>query len=198
MCIRDRGNIWLDPKMTSPYKFYQFWINADDADLPKFYRYFSFKSKEEIEALEQELADDPNKRKAILAEELTTRIHSAEDHKSVVAVSEILFNKKSSQKQLKSLREQDFETIAQEIPSVNVKATVDAEGINIVELLTTHSNICASNGDARRAIKGNAISVNKVKVGDHNATVSSDDLIHNQYLMIENGKKNKYVVKVES
>ena len=82
--------------------------------------------------------------------------------------------------------------------SVNVKATVDAEGINIVELLTTHSNICASNGDARRAIKGNAISVNKVKVGDHNATVSSDDLIHNQYLMIENGKKNKYVVKVES
>lgn len=194
----EEGNIWLDPKMTSPYKFYQFWINADDADLPKFYRYFSFKSKEEIEALEKELADDPNKRKAILAEELTTRIHSAEDHKSVVAVSEILFNKKSSQEQLKSLREQDFETIAQEIPSVNVKATVDAEGINIVELLTTHSNICASNGDARRAIKGNAISVNKVKVGDHNATVSSDDLIHNQYLMIENGKKNKYVVKVES
>ena len=194
----EEGNIWLDPKMTSPYKFYQFWIKTKNEDIPKFYRYFSFKSKEEIEAIEKNLADDPIKRIAILAEEITSRIHSPEEFQNVLAVSEILFNKKSSQEQLKSLREQDFETIAQEIPSVNVKATVDAEGINIVELLTTHSNICASNGDARRAIKGNAISVNKVKVGDHNATVSSDDLIHNQYLMIENGKKNKYVVKVES
>ena len=192
----EEGNIWLDPKMTSPYKFYQFWINAADADLPKFFRYFSFKSKEEIEALESDHADDPNKLKAILAEELVSRIHSADDYNSVVAVSEILFNKKSSQEQLKALRPEDFDTIAQEIPSIEVKKPIDAAGVNIVELLTTHSDICSSNGDARRAIKNNAISVNKVKVGDHNAAVTSEDLIHGSYLMIENGKKNKYVVKV--
>ena len=114
----------------------------------------------------------------------------------MVAVSEILFNKKSSQEQLKALRSEDFETIAQEIPSIEVKTPIDAAGVNIVELLTTHSDICSSNGDARRAIKNNAISVNKIKVGDHNAAVTSDDLIHGSYLMIENGKKNKYVVKI--
>ena len=191
----EEGNIWLDPNMTSPYKFYQFWINADDADLPKFFRYFSFKSKEEIESIENDMADDPRGRKAILAEEITSRIHSKEEYKSVLDVSGILFNKKTSQEQLLSLREQDFETISQEIDSIEIKLPLDSPGIGIVDLLTTHGNICQSNGDARRAIKNNAISVNKVKIGSHEDRVTAENLIHNRYMMVENGKKNKYILK---
>ena len=96
----EEGNIWLDPNLTSPYRFYQFWINADDRDLPKFIRYFSLKSREEIEALESELAENPQELKRILAEELTVRVHSQEDYESVLKVTQLLFNKKASKDQL--------------------------------------------------------------------------------------------------
>ncbi len=192
----EQGNIWLDPNMTSPYKFYQFWINADDADLPKFFRYFSFKKEQEIIDIEKDLAENPRQQKSMLAKEITCRVHSEEDYQSVLNVSGILFDKKASQEQLFALKPLDFETISQEIPSVEMNQKIDAAGINIVELLTTHSDICASNGDARRAIKNNAISVNKVKISDHAQLITADQLIHGQYMMIENGKKNKYIIKV--
>ncbi len=191
----EEGNIWLDPKLTSPYKFYQFWINADDADVSKFFRYFSFKSKEEVEALEKEYAEDPRQLKNILAEEITKRVHSEEAYKSVLNVSNILFNKKASTEELKAMKADEFETISQEIPSFEIKGSQLSGGLNIIDLIAEHTQITQSKGDARRAIQNNALSLNKEKVHSHEMMVKSEDLLDGGYLMIENGKKNKFVIK---
>jgi tyrosyl-tRNA synthetase len=193
----EQGNLWLDPEMTSPYQFYQFWINADDADIPTFMRYFTLKSKEEVEAIEAELKDNPQEYKRLLAEELTKRIHSEEDYQSVLRVSDILFNKKASAEQLSTLSAQELGTIAGEIPSFTISRTVLEEGINIVDLISEESTVVQSKGDARRAIKANALAVNKTKVSDHMQFISDKDLLCNQFMMIENGKKNKFILVAE-
>lgn len=193
----EEGNIWLDPQLTSPYKFYQFWINADDADISNFTRYFSLKSREEIEAEEAELADDPRERKRRLAEELTIRIHSRAAYESVLKVSELLFNKKAKRETLLGMAETDLHTVAQEIPAFTLPREVVNGGVNIVDLLAEHTQVVASKGDARRAIKGNAIAVNKEKIGDHEQTVTAESLLHGKYLMVENGKKNKFILIAE-
>lgn len=193
----EQGNIWLDPELTSPYTFYQFWINADDADIPTFTRYFSLKSREEIEAQEQELADNPRERKRLLAEELTIRLHSQEAYDSVLKVSELLFNKKAKRETLLDMSAADLSTVAQEIPSFSLPKDALNNGVNIVDLLAEHTQVVASKGDARRAIKGNAIAVNKEKIQDHDVNISSEALLHGQYLMVENGKKNKFILIAE-
>lgn len=190
----EEGNIWLDPKLTSPYKFYQFWINADDADLPKFFRYFSFKSREEIENLES--SGDPRSMKKMLAEELTRRIHSDDDFQAVSDVSEILFDKKASAEKLRSLTQMSLDTIAQEIPCFKIQGDIIKNQIDISSLLADHTSICSSKGDVRRAVQNNALSINKVKVSDTGLLVSSEDLLHGKHIMVENGKKNKYLIEI--
>ncbi len=191
------GNIWLDPKMTSPYKFYQFWINADDADIPKFMRYFTLRSKEEVEALEQTHADNPRERKRLLAEELTIRIHSQAAYESVLRVSELLFGKNADQASLRALSMDELATVAQEIPGFTMPKTAVENGLNIVDLLAEHTPIVASKSEARRAIQGNAISLNKEKISSPDAAINHEALLHGKYLMVENGKKNKYLLLVE-
>lgn len=193
----EEGNIWLDPEMTSPYKFFQFWINADDADIPTFTRYFTLKSKEEIEAREKELADDPRELKRLLAEELTIRVHSQEDYESVLKVSELIFNRKASAESLMSLGEKELATVAKEIPSFSVSKDQISNGINIVDLLADATQIVNSKGEARRAIKGNAIAVNKDKITDAEATINQESLLQGKYIMVENGKKNKFMLIAE-
>lgn len=188
------GNIWLDAKMTSPYKFYQFWINADDADIPKFTRYFTLHTREEIEAREQEFASDPRELKRLLAEELTKRIHGEEAYQSVLKVSELLFGRNADRDTLLSLSADELETVATEIPTFAVKKELLTAGVNIAELLSEHTQILASKGEVRRAIQNNAITVNKEKVGSHESLISADALLHDTYVMVENGKKNKYVL----
>lgn len=190
----EEGNIWLDPRMTSPYKFYQFWINADDADIPTFTRYFTLKSREEIEARELELQDNPRELKRLLAEELTIRIHSEEAFQSVARVSDLLFNKKAKREMLLSMTEGELASVAEEIPAFTVPAERLKNGVNIVDLLAELTGIVGSNGDARRAIKGNAISVNKARIDQHEAIIDQEELLHGKYLMVENGKRNKYIV----
>jgi tyrosyl-tRNA synthetase len=194
----EQGNIWLDPKMTSPYQFYQFWINADDADLPKFIRYFTLKSKEDVEQLEKEYANDPQTLKRILAEELTVRIHSRADYESVLKVTELLFNKRANADFLKSMSAAELETVGGEIPGFKITKHDFGNELNIVDLLAGKTAIVNSNGDARRAIKGNAISVNKEKINTHEAVISDDQLLHGRFLMVENGKKNKFLIEVLS
>ncbi len=193
----EEGNIWLDPEMTSPYKFYQFWLKADDADLPSFTRYFSLKSKEEIESAEQEHADNPNALKQQLAEELTTRVHSKEDFESVKKVSELLFNRRASRDTLLSMEGPELETVAAEIPRFSIRKDLVANGLNIIDLLAEQTQILDSKGNARKAIKNNAISVNKEKVNSHEVVVNQEALLHGKYMMIENGKKNKFIVVAE-
>lgn len=193
----EEGNIWLDPNLTAPYKFYQFWINADDADIPKFNRYFSLKNKEEIEAMESELADNPQEFKRLLAEELTIRIHTQKAYDSVLRVSELLFNKNANQNTLLAMKPEDLSAVAREIPTFHISLDLLANGVNIVDLLAEHTQVLASKGDARRAIKGNAISINKEKIQSHESNITGEALLHERYLMVENGKKNKFILIAE-
>jgi tyrosyl-tRNA synthetase len=189
----EKGNIWLDPNLTSPYKFYQFWINADDADLPKFMRYFSLKSKAEIESLEAEYASNPRELKRILAEELTIRVHSQAAFESVLRVSEILFGR-ADHTILRGMSAQELATIAEEIPTAHIALTDLQTGISIAEFLHDKTQILSSRSDVRRAIQNNAISINKIKITDPNALIQTDRLLEDSYILVENGKKNKYLV----
>ena len=190
----EAGNIWLDPKMTSPYKFYQFWLNAEDADLPKYIRYFTLKSKEEVERLEAENASNPNALKRILAEELTTRVHGDLALKNVVEVTDMLFNKNANEAQLRNMSADQLDTIMEEVPSFTLnKANLNS---NLVDLLSEFCPIFESKSEARRAIQNNALAVNKVKVTSHELVLTTNDLLQGEFLMIENGKKNKYIIKV--
>lgn len=193
----EEGNIWLDAKLTSPYKFYQFWINCDDADIPLFTRYFTLHSKEEIEAREQELADNPIERKRLLAEELTIRIHSQEEYEAVLRVSDMLFSKKANKDNLLQMKDTDLATLAKEIPSFTVPRGIFSEGVSVIDLLAEHTQITDSKSVARNAIKGNAIAVNKDKITNHDTHINQDWLLHGKYLMVENGKKNKYMLVAE-
>lgn len=190
----EEGNIWMDPDMTSPYKFYQFWINADDADIPKFTRYFTLHTKEEIEAREAEFAEDPRMLKKLLAEELTKRVHSVEAYESVLQVSEILFNKKASNEYLKGLSVEALETISSEVASYEINKSDLEAGLVIVDILCEKTDILSSKGESKRAIKNNAISVNKIKISSDELLVTAENLIKDKYMMIENGKKNKYIL----
>lgn len=190
----EEGNIWLDPKMTTPYKFYQFWINADDADIPTFTRYFTLKSKAEVEALEAEHGDNPRKVKEILAEELTRRVHSDKAYEAVMNVSEILFGRTATEDSLKALAEEELETIAEEIKSFEISKTELSEGIKITDLLSNQTDVLKSVSEAKRAVKNNAISINKVKIVADDHMVTTSDLIHDKYIMMENGKKNKFML----
>jgi tyrosyl-tRNA synthetase len=192
----EEGNVWLDPVMTTPYKFYQFFINVDDAMTPKLMRYFSNRSKEEIEKIEKETLENQQEYKKILAEELTRRIHSDEAYESVLNVSEILFNKKANSEKLNSLSLQELGMVANEIPFYKIERSLLNEDVSIIDLISEFTKIVNSKSDARRAVKGNALSLNKSKVVDINYNVNKDVLLHDKYIMIENGKKNKFIIEV--
>ena len=192
----EEGNVWLDAELTSPYKFYQFFINVDDAMIPKLTRYFSLKTKEEIEEIERENKGNPQQYKKIIAEELTRRIHSDKAFESVMNVSEILFNKKANAEKLASLTVDELETIANEITSFKMSRDIVEKGVSIVDLISEHTKVVNSKSEARRALKGNAISLNKIKINDFDFTVNKSNLLHDRFMMIENGKKNKFIVEV--
>jgi tyrosyl-tRNA synthetase len=189
------GNIWLDPTMTSPYRFYQFWINAEDDNIGKYTRYFTLRTQEEVEAAEREHAANPNELKRLLAEELTIRIHSQEAYESVKKVSELLFGKNADRDHLLTMSVAELQTVAEEIPCKQVPRDLLANGVGIAELLAEHTDILASKGDVRRAIQGNAISLNKEKIAQHDHRIDHAALLHGSYLMVENGKKNKFMVE---
>ena len=190
----EKGNIWLDAQLTTPYKFYQFWLNAADTDIQKFNRYFTLKPREEVEALEAESTENPNLLKRSLAEELTIRVHGQAAFDAVMKVSDLLFNSKADKETLLSLAKEDLATVSEEIPAFTISKEVLSGGISVIDLIAEHTQIVASKGDGRRAIKGNAITVNKDKITNHETEINHDDLLHGQYLMVENGKKNKFMI----
>lgn len=191
----ESGNIWLDPALTSPYKFYQFWLNADDRDLPKFLRYFSLKNQEEIENMEARLSAQEVKR--LFAEELTVRIHGQTAYESVLAVSKLLFDPKADAATLRSLDSETLAQVAEEIPSPKISLLALQNGLNILDFLSEATGILESRSEAKRSIQANTIALNKQKISDLGTTVSASDLLHGRYLMVDNGKKNKYLVVVD-
>ncbi len=194
----EKGNLWLDATLTSPYEFYQFWIRSNDADLSKYIRYFTLKSKDEVEALEAEHADNPQKLKEILAEELTIRVHGKTAYEGAVKVSRMMFQK-TDKETLLSLGEDDMKIIAAELQDNTFKVAkpVLEKGLNIIDLVAEHTQIVASKGDARRAIKGNAMSVNKDKVANFDLSLDAAALLFDKYMLIENGRKNKFMIVFE-
>ncbi|GHB88357.1 tyrosine--tRNA ligase [Persicitalea jodogahamensis] len=192
------GNVWLNPAMTTPYQFYQFWINQSDEDAPRQLRVFTLYSKDEIEALEAEHALAPHLRimQKALAEEVTTRVHSARDYRLAVKASEVLFGK-ATLDTLKTIEADEFETIFDGVPQSEI-SRADWEGCDTVtDLLSTTTNgeIYASKGETRRAIKQNAVSINKVKVTDSEQSPGEFDLLQDRFVLVSKGKKN-HLVKV--
>lgn len=191
------GNIWLDAKRTSPYKFYQFWLNASDDDVKNYIRIFTVKSKEEIEAIEAEHNQAPHLRvlQKALAEDITTRVHGQELLNNAIAASNILFGNSTSG-DLKNLSEGDFLSVFEGVPQASVAISKVQSGINIVDALVTEGAFLKSNGEARRALKENSISVNKEKVAEER-NLNSDDLINGKYILLQRGKKNYFILKAE-
>ncbi|MEG2509933.1 MAG: tyrosine--tRNA ligase, partial [Chryseobacterium sp.] len=187
-------NYWLDKKKTSPYKFYQFWLNATDTDAERFIKFYTFLPKEEIEALIEEHKTAPHERKLQkkLAEEVTVWVHGREEFEKAVKASEILFGR-STADDLVSLDEEIFLEIFDGVPQKELAKT-DVLGINIIELLTEKSEFLKSKSEATRELKGNSISVNKEKVDDQYSAVESD-LIDGKFLLLQKGKKNYFIVK---
>jgi tyrosyl-tRNA synthetase len=191
------GNIWIDKSKTSVYKFYQYWINAADADAGKFIRIFTLKSREEIEALEAEHAKNPGARllQKSLAEDITTRVHSPEDLATAIAASSILFGK-SAKEDLIALPESEFLSVFEGVPQCDISRASLDDGLGIVELLSDLTGFMASKGDAKRALKENSVRVNKELVTDsHYVTV--DDLLNGRQLLLQRGKKNYFLVNVK-
>ena len=190
------GNIWLDPDLTSPYQFYQFWINGDDRDIDKFIRIFSLKSVEEIKSwLEEET--DPRNLKQKLAEELTVRIHGREEYDSVLKVSELLFNSRINQDFVRGLSEKELQRIAAEIPMFTIPRS-EVDSGSLIDITVGPNRVFNSKGEARRAIKGNAVSVNKEKIQDFEFQIGTADLLYGKYILLENGKKNKFIAQVST
>ena len=190
------GNIWLDAEKTSPYEFYQFWLNQADEDLPRYLRVFSFKNKEDIEALEASHAAEPHLRimQKALASELTTRIHSERAYQTVLKASEVLFGK-ATLETLQSIEADEFDTIFAGVPQTDITKAEWSETANITDLISTvtKSEIYSSKGEARRAIQQNAVSVNKVKVTSAEQVLSDFSLLQDRFLLISKGKKNHLV-----
>lgn len=195
----ESGNIWLDPKKTSPYKFYQFWLNASDEDMSNFIRIFSTKGKEEIEALEKEHNEAPNLRtlQKALAEELTARVHSQEALDMALKASSILFGK-STTEELQSIDEDTLLSVFEGVPQVSISKSDLDKTENITDFLSelTQQVIFPSKGEARKMIKGGGVSINKEKVLDANAPVEIS-LLQDKYILVQRGKKNYYLVMVD-
>ena len=188
------GNIWIDKSKTSAYKFYQYWINAADEDVSKYIRIFTLKSQEEIESLEAEHAQDPGRRilQKALAEDITECIHSATDLETAIAASALLFGK-SSKEAIEALPEAEFLSVFEGVPQASLGMDQVQTGVPIIDFLSEHTGFLASKGEARRALKENSISINKVKVNE-NATITGEDLISGKHILVQRGKKNYFLV----
>ncbi|MGI9530197.1 tyrosine--tRNA ligase [Lutimonas sp.] len=190
------GNIWLDTKRTSPYKFYQYWLNASDIDAENYIKIFTFLDKETVEKLIEEHKEAPHLRllQKKVGEEVTTMCHGEEAYENAVKASQILFGR-STADDLKTLDEQTFLDVFEGVPQAEIEKSVLDSGIDIVDALNEKSGFLKSNGEARRALKENSISVNKEKVKDDFA-LGSKDLIADKFVLLQRGKRNYFLLKV--
>ncbi|WP_166960833.1 tyrosine--tRNA ligase [Yeosuana marina] len=190
------GNVWLDANRTSPYKFYQYWLNSSDEDAEKYIKIFTFLTESEINDLIAEHQEAPHLRvlQKRLAEEITTMVHSKDDLDNAIKASNILFGNSTSN-DLKHLNEQTFLDVFDGVPQTEILKSEIEEGLDIIAALAEKGGFLKSNGEARRALKENSISVNKEKVKeDYKITVS--DLINNKFVLLQRGKKNYFVIRI--
>ncbi len=194
----ESGNVWLDADRTSPYKFYQYWLNTSDADAEKYIKIFTFISKTDIEELISKHQEAPHLRllQKKLAEEITVMVHSQEDLDNAVKASAILFGKSTSE-DLKGLNEKTFLDVFEGVPQAEVSAADLEDGMDMIAALAAKTGFLASNGEARRELKQNSISVNKEKVKE-DFLIKKNDLIDGKYVLLQRGKKSYFVIVVAS
>lgn len=193
----ESGNVWLDPARTSPYAFYQFWLNVNDADAARYIKIFTTLGQEEIAQLEKEQAEAPNLRplQKRLAEELTVLVHSRADYEAAVSASAILFGQ-GTKEQLQTLDEGTLLSVFEGVPQFEISRDILNEGVKIADLLTEHAAVLPSKGELRKLIAAGGLSLNKEKVASPDDLVTKEQLIAGRYLLVQRGKKNYYLLIV--
>ena len=193
----ESGNVWLDPERTTPYKFYQFWLNVSDEDAAKFIKIFTILGKEEIESLINEHAKQPDERllQKRLAEEITVMVHSREEYKAAVEASQILFGKGTTES-LKKMSESTFLSVFEGVPMFDVSREIIDSGVSVADLCAAHTQVFASKGELRRLVQGGGLSINKEKIDNPDAKLGKELLLNNKYLLVQKGKKNYSILVV--
>ena len=193
----ESGNVWLDPAKTSPYKFYQFWLNCSDEDAVKYTRIFTFYTQAETETMIKEHLESPHLRllQKTLAKDITLCVHGEKDYEAAVEASSILFGNGTAEN-LKNISERMFLSVFEGIPQSKIDKVCLQNGINIIEFLTEKTKVFASKGEARRLLKENGVSINKEKVNE-DFVVTASLLLNNKYILAQKGKKNYFVIIAE-
>jgi len=192
----EKGNIWLDPQRTSPYQFYQFWLNVSDADAEKYIKIFTMLDRETIESAIADHQVDPGQRKLqkLLAKEITIMVHSEEEYNKAISASQMLFGNSTSEA-LKALDERTFLDVFDGVPTFDIaKSELPC---NILDLLAVKTQIFPSKGEARKMTQGNGVSINKDKIADINYEISEKDIIDGKYILAQKGKKNYFIINVK-
>jgi tyrosyl-tRNA synthetase len=192
----EEGNVWLDPSITSPYKFYQFWINISDEDAEKYIKIFTLLSKDEIEQIIRKHTEAPHERllQKTLAREVTVMVHSEEDYKAAVEASQILFGK-STRESLEKIREDMFLSVFEGVPQFSINQNKALS--TITDLLSVHTAIFSSKGELRRMVTGGGLMINKEKVENPDKQVEPGDFINGKYILVQKGKKNYYLITLK-
>lgn len=192
----EQGNVWLDAKYTSPYKFYQFWLNVSDDDAQRYIKIFTMLNKESIDSAIESHLQEPHRRELqkLLAKEVTTMVHGETEYNKALEASGILFGNSTSDA-LKSLDEDTFLTIFEGVPQFTIRK--ENLGENIVEILASRSAVFPSKGECRKMIQGGGVAINKEKADSPDINITAQDLLNDKYILIQRGKKNYYILKVE-
>jgi tyrosyl-tRNA synthetase len=193
----ESGNVWLDPEKTTPYQFYQFWLNVSDEDAAKYIKIFTVLGRDEIDNLILEHNKAPHERllQKRLAEEVTVTVHSRIEYEGAVEASQILFGKGTTES-LKKMNENTFLSVFEGVPVFDISMDIVANGVTIIDLCAEHSQIFSSKGELRRLVQGGGLSLNKTKIENPDFLVSREMLLNNKYLLIQKGKKNYSLIRV--
>ncbi len=192
----ESGNVWLDPEKTSPYHFYQFWLNVSDEDAARYIKIFTLISREEIENLIENHNLSPHERllQKRLAEEVTVMVHSRDEYQAAVEASQILFGKGTTET-LRKMNESTFLSVFEGVPTFDIKREILSQGATITSLCAEHSQVFSSRGELRRMIQGGGVSLNKEKIDDSESIIRENSLLNNKYLLIQKGKKNYFLLR---
>ncbi len=193
----ESGNVWLDPEKTTPYQFYQFWLNVSDEDAAKYIKIFTVLGQKEIKEIITEHSKAPHERllQKRLAEEVTVMVHSRNEYEGAVEASQILFGKGTTES-LKKMSENTFLSVFDGVPVFDVEMEILHKGVSIADLCTDYSQVFASKGELRRLVQGGGFSINKAKIENPDEILRRESLLNNKYLLIQKGKKNYYLIRV--
>jgi tyrosyl-tRNA synthetase len=193
----ESGNVWLDPEKTTPYQFYQFWLNVSDEDAARYIKIFTILGKEEIDSIITEHNKAPHERflQRRLAEEVTIMVHTRQDYDGAVEASQILFGKGTTES-LKKMTESTFLSVFEGVPVFDVTRDIISFGVSVADLCAGHTQVFPSKGELRRLVQGGGLSINKEKIENPDSLVGQDSLLNNKYLLVQKGKKNYFLIRV--